>query len=96
MLENGKKLWNIKVTVIPIVNGAVGTVTKRLVSGTGGFGNRTREDIQNNSIVKIGHNTEKNRGDLRRLEETWNSPQRNGTIFTNPYIRAGYDTRSIL
>ena len=28
-----KKLWNIKVTVIPIVVGAIGTVTKGLVLG---------------------------------------------------------------
>ena len=28
-----KKLWNMKVTVIPIVIGALGTVTKGLVQG---------------------------------------------------------------
>ena len=28
-----KKLWNMKVTVIPIVVGALGTVTKGLVQG---------------------------------------------------------------
>ena len=28
-----KKLWNIKVTIIPIVIGALGTVTKGLVQG---------------------------------------------------------------
>ena len=28
-----KKLWNIKVTIIPIVIGALGTVTKTLVQG---------------------------------------------------------------
>ena len=28
-----KKLWNLKVTVIPIVIGAVGTATKGLVKG---------------------------------------------------------------
>ena len=28
-----KKLWNMKVTVIPIVIGTLGTVTKRLVQG---------------------------------------------------------------
>ena len=28
-----KKLWNMKVTVIPIVIGALGTVTKRSVQG---------------------------------------------------------------
>ena len=28
-----KKLWNMKVTIIPIVIGAFGTVTKRLLKG---------------------------------------------------------------
>ena len=28
-----KRLWNIKVTVIPLVIGVLGTVTKRLVQG---------------------------------------------------------------
>ena len=28
-----KKLWNTKVTIIPIVTGAFGTVTKRLIKG---------------------------------------------------------------
>ena len=33
LLENWKKLWSMKVTVIPIVIGALGTVTKGLVQG---------------------------------------------------------------
>ena len=28
-----KKLWNMKVTIIPIMIGAIGTVTKRLLKG---------------------------------------------------------------
>ena len=28
-----KKLWNIKVTIVPIVIGAFGTITKRLLKG---------------------------------------------------------------
>ena len=28
-----KKLWNVKVTIIPIVVGAFGTVTKKLLKG---------------------------------------------------------------
>ena len=28
-----KKLWNMKVTIIPIVIGAFGTITKRLIKG---------------------------------------------------------------
>ena len=31
LLENWKKLWNMKVTIIPIVIGAFGTVTKGLL-----------------------------------------------------------------
>ena len=31
--ELKQKLWNIKVTMIPIVIGALGTVTKRLIQG---------------------------------------------------------------
>ena len=30
-----KKLWNMKLTIIPIVIGAFGTVTKRLLKGLG-------------------------------------------------------------
>ena len=63
-----KKLWNMQVTIIPIVIGAFGTVTKGLlrgleyleVSGTGG-------DHPNDSIIENGQNTEKSPG---RLEET--------------------------
>ena len=28
-----KKLWNMKVTIVPIVVGAFGTITKRLLKG---------------------------------------------------------------
>ena len=33
-----KKLWNMKVTIIPFVIGAFGTVTKELLKGPGRFG----------------------------------------------------------
>ena len=56
-----KKLWNRKVVVIPIVTGALGTITKRFVKGL--------EDLEI-SIVEIGQNTEKSPGDLRRLPVT--------------------------
>ena len=63
-----KKLRNIKATVIPIVISALGTVTKGLIKGTGGFGNKgTSGDHPNYIIIKIGQNTEKSPGDLRRL-----------------------------
>ena len=58
--EQKKNLWNMKVTVIPIVIGALGTVTKGLVQGPG---NKTSGDHPNYSIIEIGQNTE-SPGDL--------------------------------
>ena len=60
-----KKLWKMKVTVIPIVIGALGTVTKGLVQGFGS--GRMSGENPNYSIVEIDQNTEKSPGDLRRL-----------------------------
>ena len=40
-----KKLWNMKVTMIPIVIGAFGTVTKELVQGLEDLEIRERVDI---------------------------------------------------
>ena len=63
-----KILWNMKVTIKPIVIGALGTVTKRISTRSGGLGNyRTGGDHQNYCIIEIGENTEKSPGDLRRL-----------------------------
>ena len=60
----------MKVTVIPIVIGAFGTIPKLLIKETGRLRNkRTRED-PNYSIIKIGYNTEKSSGDLKRLAVT--------------------------
>ena len=64
MLENWKKLWDMKVTVIPIVTGALGAVTKELVQGQ-----RIWKRHQNDSI-KIGKNTEKSPEDLKKLAVT--------------------------
>ena len=61
-----KKLWNKKVTVIPIVTGALGTQT--IGKRTGGLGNiRTNGDHPNYCIIEIGQNTEKSPGDVSRL-----------------------------
>ena len=58
----------MKVTIIPIVIGAFGTVTKGQFKGTGGFGSwRTSGDHPNYSIIENGQNTEKSPIDLRRL-----------------------------
>ena len=64
-----KKRWNMKVTILPIVIGAFGTVTKGLF--------KSLEDLEvsdrvetNNSIIENGQNTENSLGNLRRLAVT--------------------------
>ena len=61
----------MKVTVIPIVTGALSTGIKGLVQGeTGGLGNkRTSENHTNYGIIKISQNTEKCPGDLLSLRQ---------------------------
>ena len=55
-------------TVIPIVNGALGTITKDLVKGLDGLEIKGQvETIQTTSFFKIGPNTEKITGDLKSL-----------------------------
>ena len=52
LLGNWKKLWNMKVTIIPVVIGGFGTVTKGLVQGLRGLRNkRTSGDNSNHSIT---------------------------------------------
>ncbi len=58
----------MKVKFIPVVNGALGTVTKILVQGLARLA--TSGDNPNYSIVEISQNTEKSPGDLRRLAVT--------------------------
>ena len=49
----------MKVTVIPIVIGALGAVTKGLIQGLRGLGNERKSgDHPNYSITEIGQNTE--------------------------------------
>ena len=61
----------MKVTVILIVIGALGTVIKRFGTGTGGLGDkRTSREHPNYFIVEIDQNTEKSPGDLKRLAVT--------------------------
>ena len=45
-----KKLWNMKVTVIPIVNGSLGTVTRGLVQGLEEIRRRV-ENIQTTALL---------------------------------------------
>ena len=65
-------------TVIQFVNGVLSTVTKGLVQGLGN--KRTCGDHPNNSIIKIGKNTKKSPGDLRRLAIT-QTPLRNARLM---------------
>ena len=62
-----KKLWNVKVTIIPIVIGAFGTVSKGLL--------KSLEDLEvgdnpYDDIIEYSQNTEKSPVDLRRLAVT--------------------------
>ena len=54
-------------TIRPIIIGAVGTVTKRLLKGLEDLG---VGDHLNYYIIENGQNTEKSAGDLRRLAVT--------------------------
>ena len=64
-----KKLWNMKVIVIPVVIRALSAV--RIGKKTRRLGNKwTSGDHPNYSIAEIGQNNEKSRGDLRRLGVT--------------------------
>ena len=66
-----KKLWKMKVTVIPIVPDALGTISKWLVKGTGRLRNkRTSGNHSNYCIIKISQNTERSPEDLRWLAVT--------------------------
>ena len=60
-----KKLWNMKVTIIPIVVGAFGTVTNGLLKGLGDLevGSRV-ETNQTTALLKMARI-------LRRVLETW-------------------------
>ena len=65
--RESKKLWNKKVTLIPIVIGALGS-HERIGKMTSGLGNKsTSGDNPNYSIAEFSQNTEKSPGDLRRL-----------------------------
>ena len=66
-----KKLWNMKVKVIPIVVGALGTVPKGLEKSLENLEIRGRiEDHPEHCTAAICQNTQKSPGDLRRLAVT--------------------------
>ena len=68
----------MKVTIVPIVIGAFGTITKGLLKGLeGGLGSwRRGRYYPNNSIAENGQKAEKSPGVLRRLAVT-QTPVRN-------------------
>ena len=67
-----KKLWNMKVTIVPIVIGVLGTITEGLLKGLEDLEVwRTGRDYPNDSIAKNGQNPETSPGDLRRLAVTY-------------------------
>ena len=61
-----KKLWDMIVTIVPIVIGALGTVTKELLKGLVDLEVGGRVE----TIAEDGQNTETSPGDLRRLAVT--------------------------
>ena len=64
-----KKLWNMQVTIIPIVIGVLGTVTKGLLKRLEDLEVGGRVDtIQ--VLLRTARNTEKSPGGLRRLAVT--------------------------
>ena len=71
LLGNWKKLWNIKVSIIRILIGSFGTVTKGLLKGLENSEVKQMSgDHPNNSIIENGQNTEKSHGEWRRLAFT--------------------------
>ena len=74
-----KKLWNMKVTIVPIVIGAFGTITKRLLKGLEDLevGGRV-ETIQKTAFLRtarilwrILRRILETRGDLLSLKLQW-------------------------
>ena len=61
-----KKLWNMKVTIVPIVIGAFGTITKGQLKGLEDLETGGRvETIQMSTLLRTAWI-------LRRVLETWN------------------------
>ena len=63
-----KKHWNMKVTIVPNVFGAFGTITKGLLKVLEDL--EVGRDYPNYSITEKGQNTDKSTGDLRWLVVT--------------------------
>ena len=76
-----KKLWNMKVTIIPVVIGAFGTITRRLLKGLEDleFGGRV-ETIQTTALLRTARI-------LRRVLETCHSDSSEKTL-TNADVKS--------
>ena len=87
----------MKVTVMLIVIGALGTVPQRIDKGTGGIGNKNMSgDHPNYSIIKIGQNTEKSPGDMRRHEETCCHSNCSGRPLANANVKNSQRRKMII
>ena len=75
LLGNWKKnkLWNMKVTIIPIVIGSFGTVTKWLLKALEDLADEWGPSKLRTDRIENGQNTEKSPGDLMRLAVTLTS-----------------------
>ena len=63
-----RKLIKVKVKVIPVIIGGIGTVSKSLEKDWKNVGNqRKNRDHSEHTIVKIGLTTQKSLGGMRRL-----------------------------
>ena len=85
----------MKVTFIPIVIGAINTVTEGLVKGLEGLGDKRMSGVHPNySIIKVNQNTEKSPGDLRRLAVT-QTPVKDAEVKNSQEVNNNKTKRSI-
>ena len=85
------KLWNIKVTVIPIIIKALGTVTKGLIQG---LKDVEIKDHPNYSIVEICQNNEESPGDLRRFVVVTQTPVKSHWLTLVQKTRKGVNNNN--
>ena len=81
-----KKLWNMKMMVILVVDGALGTTPERLVKQLDDL--EIKRQMKNHLkyiITKIGQNTEKNPGDLRKLDFQTPVKKTSANVAVNKY-----------
>ena len=85
-----KMLWNMKVTVIPIVIGGLGIIPKGVLKELEDLENqRTSGDHRDYSIIKNGQNTEKSPENLRKLTDYNERPSANAGVKNSQGIIIG-------